>query len=76
MVGAPAPQGTGLCLLLSVGRRPTPDAPDAWHARVMTPGGQLLDFDSPFELLRFLVRLAQPPAGVALPPGSGGPGLR
>ena len=42
--------------------------PGEFAARVVLADGQLHDFDSPFELLRFLVRPTAPPAAT--------PGLR
>jgi hypothetical protein len=42
-----------------------------WQARLIAPGGERLQFDSPFELVRFLTRLAPQPG--ASPPQ---PGLR
>jgi hypothetical protein len=77
---APLPgQWAGLCLL-SVGRSQPAGQPPVWHARLLLPDGQVLDFDSPFELVRYLSRLpSQPVHGAApgdLQPGARAPGLR
>jgi hypothetical protein len=42
-----------------------------WQAQVTAPGGEALQFDSPFELVRYLTQLAPQPC--APPPQ---PGLR
>ena len=74
---ATAPQASSLCLLLSLSLRSV--AGGSWHARVVATSGQVLDFDSPFELVRFLAQaslllaLARPVGTEAAP---GVPGLR
>lgn len=73
----------GRCLLVTVGRWPVADQADpvrratmagsaTWQARVLTDSGQRLDFNSPFELVRYLAGLLPPqqppqPAQPALP---------
>lgn len=71
------PQGASQCMLVSLSMHGV--AGGGWHARVVATNGQVLDFDSPFELARFLSqaprRLACAwPAGAETPPD--GPGLR
>lgn len=44
------------------------DERDGWHARASWGQGQARDFDSPFELARFLARLGEP----RRPPRPGG----
>jgi len=72
-----APQAASLCLLLSLSLRS--EAGGSWHARVVATSGQVLDFDSPFELVRFLSQAplllaTARPVGTESSPG--GPGLR
>ena len=63
---AAAPAGFSCCLLLAL----EPAVPGGrWHARVLAPDGAVIDFDSPFELVRYLSHAAR-----QLPPA--GPGLR
>jgi len=50
-----------------------------WHARVVATSGQVLDFDSPFELVRFLSQaplLLAPARPVCTAAPAGGLGLR
>ena len=42
---------------------------DRWQAQLTTPGGERLQFDSPFELVRYLAQLARQPAAARAPPG-------
>ena len=74
---APPPQAASLCMLVSLSMRSA--AGGGWHARVVATNGQVLDFDSPFELVRFLSQAPQRlaparPAGTGTPPD--GLGLR
>jgi len=62
---APAPPAGYCCCLLLAPAEPG----GAWHARVLAPDGAVIDFDSPFELVRYLSQAARQP-----PPE--GPGLR
>lgn len=70
--GAPPSAHTGPAaqvMLLSLCA--TPGA--AWHARLVEASAQVHDFDSPFELARFLARSLPPapPAGLKPPPSAG-----
>lgn len=67
VTAAPAPPAGSLCLLVSVSTRSV--AGGGWHARAVTPSGEVLDFDSPFELVRFLSK-AHRQQGCAPPDGT------
>ena len=74
---ATAPQASSRCLLLSLSLRSL--ARGSWHARVVATSGQVLDFESPFELVRFLSQaplLLAPARPVGTEAPAGGPGLR
>lgn len=64
----------GVCLLLTVQQQASGQA--GWHARVLGADGGVLDFDSPFELVRFLSRAPPLPGALPLTPQPGKPGLR
>lgn len=73
----PTPQAGSLCLLLTLSARSV--AAGGWHARVVATSGQVLDFNSPVDLVRFLSQAPlllkhTPPADSGAP--EPGPGLR
>ena len=73
----PPPQGASQCMQVSLSMHSA--AGGGWHARVVATNGQVLDFDSPFELVRFLSQAPRQlahawPADTETPPNR--PGLR